>query len=81
MLGLWNIKQSNSVESSYKTKQLLHSKDCDVKTMVQDRMTTVRFENFRTSYTLLIISFLNYVDKGNNFEKLEVSVYFFYFSR
>ena len=49
--------------------------------MVQDRMTTVRFENFRTSYTLLMISFLKYVDKGNNFEKLQASVYFFYFSR
>lgn len=79
MLGLWNIKQSNSVESSYKTKQLLHSKDCDVKTMVQDRMTTVRFENFRTSYTLLIISFLNYVDKGNNLRNCKFLCTFFTF--
>ena len=39
--GLWKMKQSNVDNSSYNTKHLLNSKDCDARIMVQDRMANL----------------------------------------
>ena len=68
------MKQSHVDESSYRMKQLLHSKNCDVLIMVQDRMEHEKIIEILHFYTNLFIFFLKYVPKRKEFAKLQVFI-------
>ena len=71
------MKQVHVDESSNETKQLLHSRYCDVRIIVHGRMANVRLYKFGNFCTPLIIFFLKYVTNAmKNCKFLLFSLFF-----